>query len=367
MADSISLEELVALNDEIAGLVRSGVPLELGLAGWGQSLHGRLGRIVRQLSQSIAQGKSLSQSLDESSARFPSLYRAVVTAGLRSGRLPAALESLATSARNLQEVRRAIILAVLYPLVLLLLGYFAVWLVVGSVLPAILEMYEGNPPPLWAAVASAGQWANRELRVPLTSSSLQAGYLPPLVVLVAALVGWSSMRRATVFGAGSLGLARWMPFAGKAARDAQLAALAEILGLLVEQNVPLDEAVVLAADATGDRRLADSARALAQSLEQGGTPPRAENLLGFPPLLAWLMSTGGRQQTFVTVARHVADTYRRRIARHNRWLREYLPLWLVVIIGGGLVVLVGLLTMVPFSGLMSRLGEIVNTKLRVSP
>jgi general secretion pathway protein F len=368
VAASISLEELVALNDEIAGLVRSGVPLELGLAGWGRSLPGKLGRIATKLGQSVAQGKSLPQSLDESGANFPPVYRAIVTAGIRSGRLPAALESLAVSARNLREVRQSVGLAVLYPLVLILLAYFAFWLVLTEFTPALLSVYEGQPPAFWTAVAEVGQWANAGVPIPLTEIVIAAGWIPPLVFAGVVALAWLSSRSAAALGGTASGW--WLdriPYAGRAVREARLAALAEILGLLVEQGVALDEAVVLAAESTADRRLVRTAHGLADLLKQGGSPPTAEQLAGFPPLLAWLVSSGGRQQTFVTVARHVADTYRRRVARDAHWLREYLPVWLVVIVGGGLVAWLGVATFLPFSQLMQDLGENFGNSLRVRP
>ena len=42
----ITLDQLVALNDEIAALVRAGVPLDRGLRSLGEDLPGRLGRFA---------------------------------------------------------------------------------------------------------------------------------------------------------------------------------------------------------------------------------------------------------------------------------------------------------------------------------
>ena len=59
-------------------------------------------------------------------AALPATYRAVVEAGLRSGRLSAALEDLAAYARNFAELRQAVGLALLYPMLVLLLAW-ACW------------------------------------------------------------------------------------------------------------------------------------------------------------------------------------------------------------------------------------------------
>jgi len=91
----MNLDDLIALNDEIAALVRAGVPLEMGLAELGGDLPGRLGRFATALAQRTAQGESLAQAIAGDAGQLPQAYRAVVEAGVRAGRLPAALEAVA--------------------------------------------------------------------------------------------------------------------------------------------------------------------------------------------------------------------------------------------------------------------------------
>ena len=59
----MTLDDLIALNDEIAALVRAGVPLEAGLAELGGDLPGRLGQFATVLAQRTARGESLAQAI----------------------------------------------------------------------------------------------------------------------------------------------------------------------------------------------------------------------------------------------------------------------------------------------------------------
>ncbi len=359
MAKSISLEDLVALNDEIAGLVRAGVPLEIGLAGWGRDLPGELGKTASRLGEAVAQGQSLSESLAAQGDRIPRVYAALVTAGLRSGRLPAALESLTTTARNLAEVRGAIGLAVLYPLILVLLAYGLFILLATTAISAAVKLYEAPPPKLWSVIAQLGEFASSWI-----------GLIPPLVLLFAAAIWWYRTRRAVVLDTGRSG--RWLrvvPAAGRVVERARSAALAEILGLLVEHQVPLHDAIVLAAGCTADRKLMQSADKAAEFLKQGGTfEAGAQPLEGFPPLVAWLISAGGREQTFTALARHIAGSYRRSIRRDLDWLRIFLPIWLVVVVGGIVVGLYGVTFFLPYSQLLEALaGHVSSSTLRIQP
>ena len=89
----------------------------------GRDLRGRLGRIATALSQRLDRGESLPEALEGEEQSIPPLYRAVVEAGARSGRLPIALEGLAKYVRGYSEARAAIGLALWYPLLVLTLAY----------------------------------------------------------------------------------------------------------------------------------------------------------------------------------------------------------------------------------------------------
>src|SRR5262245_6985582 len=96
----ISLDDLIALNDEIAALARAGLPLERGLREVGRDVSGGLSRAMLSLAERMGQGATLPEALAADRDKFPPIYRAVVEAGVRAGRLPAALESLAAFVRG---------------------------------------------------------------------------------------------------------------------------------------------------------------------------------------------------------------------------------------------------------------------------
>jgi type II secretory pathway component PulF len=154
--------------------------------------------------------------------------------------------------------------------------------------------------------------------------------------------------------------------AGRAVRNARTASLADVFGLLVEHDVPLSESLRLAATCTGDRGLQRSANELADAVDQGHLPTRLRlEAAGVPPVVALLVATGARQQTLVTMARQSADTYRTRVARDAQWLRDWLPMWLVLIVGGTVALVYSLTFFVPFSQLMQTLSESVGTSMRI--
>ncbi|HEX8200909.1 MAG TPA: type II secretion system F family protein, partial [Isosphaeraceae bacterium] len=191
----IGLEDLIALNDEIAALVRAGVPLERGLRDVGGALRGRLGAIAQTLGERMSRGESLAQALDAERGWIPRVYRAVVEAGLRGGRLAAALEGLAGFARRVVELRKAIGLALIYPVLVMMVAYALFVGFVVVIAPRFVEALRSfqiaGPSPAYA-LARLGETA-----------PYWAPVGPVLLLLLA--VGWVRSGRASLLEPGGAG------------------------------------------------------------------------------------------------------------------------------------------------------------------
>ena len=137
----MTLDDLIALNEEIAALVRAGVPLETGLAELGDDLPGRLGKFAALLAQRTARGESLAQAITDDAGQLPPAYRAVVEAGVRAGRLPAALEAVAASARRLAETHRLVAMAAIYPVIVILVAWCGLLFFTVMLAPRFAAMF----------------------------------------------------------------------------------------------------------------------------------------------------------------------------------------------------------------------------------
>ncbi len=275
----ITLDDLIALNDEMAALVRAGVPLERGLAGLAGELPGRLAVISRTLATRLSQGQSLPDALTAERQAFPPAYAALVAAGLRSGRLAAALEGLSAAAVRLRDVRQTMLFALAYPLAMAILACGLLVLLVCYVEPRMELLYDRHVPARLRALALVGDYA------------AVWGVLVPVGLALLFAVWWYRSNRALVLQAGeSRRVLGWLPGVGRLIATAQAAALAEILALLLEHDVPLAEAVVLAAEAVGDRATRGAAAALAAAIQQGTAPPPPGAAAGgLAPLVRWLI------------------------------------------------------------------------------
>jgi general secretion pathway protein F len=336
---SITHDQFVALCDEMAALARAGVPLEKGLVALAEDLPGRLGTFTREMGQRLEQGANFERVLDEANGSVPPAFRAVIVAGLRSGRLAVALEGVAGTLRRAGELRRLTWLSLVYPLFVLALAYVLFVFTAGNWATSIWPAYErfqlGPNAPLDFVARlgrTAGTWA----------------VWPPLVLGLVVAGCWLRSRRVRWSSRGGR-LGRW-PTPGKLLQLGRLATFADVLSLLVRERVPLAQAVPLAGDASGDARLAAGARELSQRLMRGESPDKLVAAAGaIPPLLAWRIAAGSQRGDLASLLQRAAAGYRRKAQRTYDTLTLSLPLLLTATIGGSAVLLYALSVVVPWA------------------
>lgn len=342
---TVTLEDFVALNHEIAALARAGVPLGPGLTAFGRDLPGRLGRIAAEVGARLEQGEPLDRIVDQQ-VNFPPAYKAVVQAGLRVGRLPAALEGISQSARRTAQLRFTISMAIIYPLIVMCLGYCLFVFTTSRISPVMASMLADHGVEN-TVVHQVIDWVGK-------NSLLWGLVLPVLILAWLAWLWWRAGRVAAgvelhpllSFGAVSTML--------KMRQAGRLAAMCDCLALLTEYGVSLPEAVPLAARTTGAKKLECAAKELAEQLIRGerkGTePPR-----NFPPFLAWMLTSGRLQQDLPRTLRRAAEIYRDEANRRAQGLRLYVPLILTLVFGGGTVAIYALVTLAPFILILYKL------------
>ena len=344
---SISLEQLIALNDEISALSRAGMPLERGLLDVGSDLPGRLGAITKAIGARMSQGESLSQALTTSGAGVPRVYRAVIEAGIRSGRLPVALEGLATYARGFAEARRNIGLALWYPLVVLSLAY--VFLI--GFMTVLIPRFVG-------AFVSLGLPVNRFIRG-LQFLGEHVWYWAPILplILFLGLILWVRSSRAIGFGTQrAFGILRYFPWLGRMLAGYEAASFADLTSLLLEHQLPYPDALRLAGEASCDPALAASSRKLAEAISSGQSVSEAlKGKSAFPPLLRWVLAGSSGRADVPQSLRIMAERYRGQAQRESDKIRLFLPMILLLGVGVSSTLIYALTLFVPLASLWRSL------------
>jgi general secretion pathway protein F len=318
----MTLDDLIALNDEILALARAGVPIGQGLLRCGRGLPRRLRDIRSRIGSELEQGKPLEAAFEAHREMFPSAYRALVVAGIRSGSLTSALEGMAETLRRMAELRRLVARSFAYPLLVVVLasGLFVSFLqpVLGP-LGEAFTVHRVHPPP----------WITVLIAVADQVSPWLLGL--PVVLILAAVVWWLWTGRTRMLDS-SAGM---LPFGASILADGRRGTFIDVLALLVEHKVAMEEALGLAAEVCGDRRIGRDAERIAGDLDRGHVAPwRSATRRGIPPMVRWLASSESASRHLAKSLKRLAHQYVERAERRALWWRTYLPLGATIGIGG---------------------------------
>ena len=251
-----ALADFIALNEEIAALVRARVPLEPHLARLGAELPGSAAKLAERIGGRLAAGDSLAAAMDAECTSLPAAYRAVIVAGAESGDLGSALESLVDTATRLDQMRRITGVALLYPLFVFVLVCLLIALIVSQVVPQFNWLHRSH-------FGLLPRLANSPLAVATIAIVL------PIVALLIAAFWWRRSGRIHGNGTEQWGVLSRLPWIWRAQYWGHAATMADLLRLLIERGVPLDRAVCLAADATDDSQIRSGGRTAVRTNRAG--------------------------------------------------------------------------------------------------
>ncbi len=349
-ASGMTADELVALNDQIAGMARAGLPLDEGLAGLARDMsRGRLRRVTESIANDLASGATLPEAIERRKCQLPPYYASLVTAGVRTGRLPEVLATLTAYARTVATTRYVIVDALFYPAVVVALSFVLLGSLVYFILPQFDDIFRGFG-----------------MRLPAITEIVLTVARHPFLFLVipaAVVVGVPLLVR-TMLRTTKRGRITWamlvyaVPVVGGLLKSARLASFADLLAVLVEYEMPLPEAFKLAGEASSEPVMAYRAHEIHDRLAQG--MPIGEALSGrglLPQWVAWMARAGTDRGTLATTLRQIATMYRRQVESRSALLRTVLPSIIIISTAGVLTIVFALSIMLPMIKLIEGLSK----------
>lgn len=335
----LSPEEAAELSARVAELTRAGLPLGSGLRALADELASRrLTPVLRGLADRLEAGDDLAAALHARGQNLPAHLRGLMLAGVRSGRLTEVLEEFVDIQQRQGELRRRVWLSLAYPCIL---SFFLVVLLVLAKLSvingfaSIFRDFGTELPDLTLFVLQA--WG------PLTwlaAGLLAAAIGIPLLLWAFPGAGWIWR------------VAYWVPMLGPLLRWSHLAEFARLLGMLLEQQVALPDALRLCGAGLYNADLARGCRQAADDV--AGGRPLDESLAArrqFPPSLVAVVRWGQQAPAVADAFRAGAEMLEGRARSQGALLEAVLlPIMFLVIVTAVGVVVTALL--LPFIRLL---------------
>src|SRR5882672_1717648 len=139
---SVNTREFLVFNQELATLLKAGMPLVQSLDLLKRRVTSpSFRRVLDDVHERVRSGTALSDAFDAHRELFPSVYTASLLAGERSGNLDAMLRRYVEYTKIVATVKRKTVSALVYPAILISLAIIMVTFIVLKVVPAFQDFY----------------------------------------------------------------------------------------------------------------------------------------------------------------------------------------------------------------------------------
>ena len=319
----VSTREFLVFNQELATLLKAGMPLV-------QSLDILRRRVANPLFKSVLDdvyervrgGNSLSEAFEAHGTLFPGVYTASLLAGEKSGSLEQVIRRYVSYVKVVATVKRKTVSALVYPVILLLLSLGVVSIIVLRVVPEFGLFYQQFDRPLPLSTRMIVQ----------VSDFVRTYFLLIIGVVVAgSLTFWAWIREP----AQRERFDRWvlqLPALGQIARKFSISQAARTLATLLGGGIPLVNAIDVAARSIKNRYIARELQYAGQQVREGRAHATAMNESGaFSDVAIKMVEVGESTGALQEMLNSLADFYDEEIDTNlARFITLVEPLLLVV-------------------------------------
>ena len=325
----VSATDLSLLTRQLATLVRAGLPLEEALLAVSQQTEKpRVQSIVIGVRSRVMEGHSLASGLAEFPRVFPEIYRATVSAGEQSGHLDEVLERLADYTEGRQEIRKKVLGAMLYPIVLTIMCFGIVTGLLVYVVPKVIEVFDTGKAKLPVMT---------RLLI-LVSDFLRDYGIYLLIGIALAVFLFTRWLRDPAARKRFHQFQLRMPLIGKLVRGFNTARFTRTFSILSAAAVPVLEALRIAGEVVTNLPMKYAVAEAAQRVREGAPIGRslAQSKL-FPPMTIHLISSGESSGRLENMLERAAINQEREL--------DGILTALVGLLGPALIILMGLFVM----------------------
>jgi general secretion pathway protein F len=324
--DRVQPKLVAATTRLLATLLHAGVTLPESLKALTDQVESpRFKAILSDIAVRVNEGSSFAESLARYPKVFPQLYVNMVRAGEASGALETVLYRLSEFMEKQLEIRGRVSKALMYPIVLAILGAVIVTVLMVGIVPKITGMFEDMQAEL--------PWNTRLL---VFMSNFIAGFWWLILLAIAGSIWFFRRWRATEAG-------RWLgdkivlgtPVVQDLVRKIAIARFARTLATLLAAGVQLLAALDIVRTLLGNAVLEKVVGDARDNIREGEGIANALKRSGeFPSLVTHMIAVGERSGQLEQMLSDLADAYDRETTTTIERFTALLEPLTIVIMGG---------------------------------
>ncbi len=342
----IKTAELATLIRELATALEAGLPLLQALRTLRRQVNPRMAPLLDHLIERVEAGDPLYKAALAWGPPFDDLVGGMLRASDASGKQHEVLHQLADLLEKQIELRREVVGAAFYPLIVMVLIIVSVIVLVTVLIPRLME-------PLQAAGMT-------ELPAPTRILLGLADFLTSWwIVIIVGIAAATSFWKVWVSAPENrLRFDRWklqVPVAGTLQRDVAVARFTRTMGTLAAAGLPILECLRITKDTLGNAAMVAAINEVADGVTEGR--PLAEPLERsglFPPLLVQVVNLGERSGRLEQMLAHASTAFDRQVQASIKIFTKAFPPLLIIMMAciGGFVLAAILLPLMELQKLM---------------
>ncbi len=345
---TLSRSDMSNLVRELATAIEAGLPLMQALKIVRKQAPGKSQPVILDaLIEKVEAGQPLYEAMKAYGAPFDDMIIGMARAADASGRMPEILHQLADLLDRAVELKRELIGATVYPMIVASLILASVTLLVTVILPQLMIPLAGQP----------GMVLPLPTRILLSFAWFMSNFWWLLILLtfgaIIATRNWlqdAEHRRMKDYALLKT------PLLGKLLRDVAVARFTRTLGTLVSAGLPILQSLRITKDTLGNAVLMKAIEEVEEKVTTGQSLAEPLERCGFfPPLLIQIVNIGEKSGRLESMLLHAATAFDRQVNSSIKIFTKSLPpilLVIMAIIAG--FVLAGIL--MPLLQLQSALG-----------
>jgi len=339
----VGMEDLTVTTRQLSTLIGASIPLVDALSAlYEQTDSPAMKKTIAQVRDSVNEGLSFADSLEQHKRVFPELYVNMVRSGEASGALDVVLLRLAEFMEGQHRLRAKIGAAMVYPAVLLLICVVVLLYLLTAVVPKVVGMFETMkqtlplPTRILIAISSFLSW---------TWWMIILG----VIVAIVLINRW----RKTDNGAYKFDSFRLrFPVYGTIYKKVSVARFARTLGTLLSSGVPIIESLRIVKTVVQNKIIEISIEnSIAEVMDGSSLAAPLKKSGVFPPILVHMISVGEKSGSLEEMLMKAAESYESDVETTVAGLTSVIEPLMIVIMGTlvGFVVLSILLPMLEMS------------------
>jgi general secretion pathway protein F len=278
--------------------------------------------------EKVTQGQTLGEAMAMQPSFFSSLYVNMIKAGEASGNLDTVMKRLADYLQKQNRVRNKVMGAMMYPIVMSIVGVLVVSILLTVVVPKIQDIFREQDkalPTLTVALISLSEF-------------LQTWWWMILLSIAAFTAIWK------LWVGTEKGRFRWdllllrLPVFGMLMRKQAIARFATTMATLLKSGLPVLNALTIVENVIQSKPLAKAVGSIHDSIVEGSdiaTPLKETGV--FPPMVGYMIATGEQSGQLEDILFKVSEAYDEEVdnatAKMTSVLEPLIIVCLAVVIG----------------------------------